>query len=428
MGSSTIPLPVRRAPPISSVYQALWRACSPLVGLALRRRVAGGLEDRTRLGERRGVDPTVRPSGRLVWIHAAGRGETVAARALIVGLRESGYEGTILATTFSPSGVSLLAGLDGVLHRFVPLDDRRYSARFLDRWRPDLGVVIEADIWPNLLWEADRRGIPLALSSARISSRSLARWQRLGRALARGVFPRFGLALTIDEEQRSRFESLGVPAVEVVGCLKAAADALPVDERLVAGLRRAANGRPVVVAASTHDGEEALILAAMAHVDALLVLAPRYVDRGAGLATLAAESERCIGRRALGQLPEPGDRRWIADSMGELGSLYEAADLVIIGGSFVPRGGHNLAEPARFGRPIVTGLDASAGAATLEALQAAGAALQVDGDGLGGAVTTLLTDPDRMGAMGDSALRIAAEWQERRRTAARRLLEFAELA
>ena len=415
---------MREPPPIAAAWQAAWRVASPLVGLALRRRVSRGVESAERVAERYGEHRRDRPDGPLIWIHSAGRGETVAARSLIAGLRETGFHGAILATTFSPSGGPLLDGLPGVLHRFVPLDDRRFCGRFLDHWTPDLAVVMEADIWPNLLWEADRRRIPLALCSARISRRSLARWQALGGVGARAVFPRFGLALTVGEEQRSRFEVLGVRAVEVTGCLKAAAGALPTDPELVTGLRRAAHGRPVVVAASTHAGEERPILEALEDVDALVVLAPRYVDRGAELASIGDGTAR---RRSLGQLPGTTDRVWIADSMGELGSLFEAADLVIVGGSFVPRGGHNLAEPARFGRPIITGPDASAGPATLQALEARGAALQVDISGLGDAVAGLLAEPERRRLMGEAAAEVADRWQERRRSAAARLLDFASL-
>ena len=134
------------APPaIAGAYQALWRAASPLARLVLRRRVAAGQEDPDRVPERFGVEPLLRPDGPRIWIHAAGRGETIATRALILGLREVGYGGTVLATTFSPSGVPLLDGLPGVSHRFVPLDDRRWCARFFDSQAPDLGVVIEAD-------------------------------------------------------------------------------------------------------------------------------------------------------------------------------------------------------------------------------------------------------------------------------------------
>lgn len=416
------------APPaIAGAYQALWRAASPLARLVLRRRVAAGQEDPDRVPERFGVEPLLRPDGPRIWIHAAGRGETIATRALILGLREVGYGGTVLATTFSPSGVPLLDGLPGVSHRFVPLDDRRWCARFFDSQAPDLGVVIEADIWPNLLWEADRRGIPLALCSARVSTHSLRRWQGLGRPVARSLFPRFRLALTIDEEQRRRFGALGVGAVEVLGCLKAAAEPLPVDRELVSAVREAAGERPVVVAASTHEGEEGAILEALAGLDGLLVIAPRYVDRGAEVAALAAGAGPKPGRRALGRLPEAEDRVWIADSMGELGSLFEAADLVILGGSFAPCGGHNLAEPARFGRPVITGPDTSSNAATAEALRDAGAVVQVEAAALGEAVASLLADPERLRSMGEAARGVTAAWEGRRRVAARRLLDLAGL-
>lgn len=423
-------------PTIAHLYQALWRLASPWVRRALTRRVARGIEDPARAPERFGLGEAPGADGPRIWLHAAGRGETVAARALLRGLREAGFDGPVLVTTFSPSGVPLIEGLEGVEHRFAPLDDRRWTARFLEVWRPALCVVMEADIWPNMLWEVDRRVIPRALCSARISPRSVRRWRGVGRPLAASLFGGFGLVLATDEEQANRFERLGAGPVEVGGCLKAAADGLPVDAGLVETLRDAAGRRPLVVAASTHEGEEALITAALADLDGLVVLAPRYVDRGAEVAGVAAEGasrpadpreHALLGRRSLGQLPAPGDRWWIADSMGELGTLFEAADLVIVGGSFVGGGGHNLAEPARFGRATITGPGCSANTATTEALVRAGATLQVEAEALARTVEELLADEARRRSMEEAARQVVAGWEERRRRCARRLLAFAEL-
>ncbi len=399
-------------PPVAArLYQGLWRTAEPLVRRSLRRRVGRGELEGARVVERFGQGAPGPPDA--IWLHSAGRGEAIASRALILGLREAGYEGPILATTFSPSGVPLFEGLAGVHHRFAPLDDRRWVARFLDAWSPRLGVVLEADVWPNLVWEATARGVPMALCSARISPRSLRRW----RPLARSVFPRFEVALTTDEEQARRFALLGVPVTGVVGCLKAAAEPLPVDGELAAALRAAAAGRPVVVAASTHEGEEELVAGALEGVEALVVLAPRYAARGAALADAFGAR-----RRSLSQPPGPDDRLWIADSMGELGSLFAAADLVIVGGSFGSRGGHNPAEPARFGRPIVTGPDQAANAATTAALVEAGGALQVERAALAPVLADLLRDDARRRAMGEAAAEVAMGWERRRRTAAERLL------
>lgn len=417
----------RSPPPLAFAYQAAWWLGAPLIRWEVARRLGRGDVDVERIGERFGRAAQPRPAGPLLWLHASSRGEAVAARALAVGLREVGYAGTVLVTTFTVRGAPVVHGLPGVIHQYPPIDDRRCVARFLDHWSPDAAIVLVADVWPNVVWECGRRGVSLAACSAQLSAASVRRWRPVSGS-ADGLFTRFGLVLATDDEQAARWASLGATSPEPVGCLKAAAEPLEIDEELRSALVEAAAGRPVVLLASTHAGEEAVLLEALPRVcrDALVVVAPRHPDRGAEVAALAAAAGLSAGRRSLGERPEAGARLWVADRLGEMGALLAAADVVVLGGSFVPVGGHNPVEPAQAGRPVVTGPDCSNNRATTEALQEAGALLRVrDGAGAAAAVEELLADAERRHRMGEAAKALAGSWTERRRVAARRVLAAA---
>jgi 3-deoxy-D-manno-octulosonic-acid transferase len=331
------------------------------------------------------------------------------------GLREVGFQGMILLTTTSSRSTPTLETIEGITHQYLPLDHPGCIARFLDHWAPDVIAITAGDLWPTLVGEADRRGIPVALVSAGVSARTARRWAGIGRPVGRTLFPRFRFALTVDETQAARLGRLGVPHVEPLGCLKASAPRLPVDPVLVEEIRRGAAGRPIVAAASTHRSDEAAILDALAPLDALTVVAPRYPDRFTGAAD--------VPRRSRRELPSRSSSLWLADSFGDLGSLFEAADVVVMGGSFGTLGGHNAAEPARFGRAIVTGPDSRNNAAITEELRAAGGLLQVgSAAALETAVADLLEDPSRRSRMGAAAAAVAAGWDDRRRITARRVL------
>ncbi len=372
---------------------------------ALMRVAAVGVRD----PERRGVASVARPDGPLIWIHSAGRGEATAAGALAAGLREQGFGGTILATTFSPSGLGAVdAVADGAIAQLAPADDVGCVRRFLDHWRPDVAVVVEADVWPTMLTEARARRIPTAWVSASLSARAARRWRLGGRATA-ALFGGIDAVLAADEEQRARLTGLGAAGAEVGGGLKAAAGPLPVDEAAVEELRAEAAGRPIVVVASLHEDEEAAVvpsLAAVAADGAFVVVAPRYPDR--------------VGPALAGA----GGLR-VERSFGRLGTLFSTADVVIMGGTFADHGGHNAAEPARFGRPIVAGPDMAGNAATAAALEGSGALVRTDAAGLAETVRALLEDPGRRRAMGAAAADAASSWAGVRRQAAEEVLRLA---
>jgi len=404
-----------------AVSAALWRSgtslASPWLRLWLRRRLARGKEWRGRLAERRGVDPTPRPEGRLVWLHAASVGETVSALPLVAALGRQDPALHLLVTTGTVTAAALLqerlSGLGlGIRarHRFVPLDVPAWARRFLAHWRPDAAVFVESELWPNLIGAAAARDIPLALLNGRLSAGSRARW-RLAPGLARRMLRSFRLIAARSEADAERLEALGAAAVETPGDLKLAAPPLPVDEAERARLAALLGERPRWLAASTHAGEEAI--AASVHrklagefPGLLTIMAPRHPERGGEIAASLAE----LGpkRRAAGQDP-PAGGVWVADTLGELGLLCRLAPVVFIGKSLAGRGGQNPLEPARLGAAIAAGPHMENFTAAAARLEAAGALARVaDGDALASWVAGMLRDSAAARAAGAAALGAAA--------------------
>lgn len=401
-----------------------WRwgaaALAPLLPFHLRRRARRGKEIAERIPERWG-EHAARPAGRLAWVHAASVGETVSVLPVIeaMALRDPGL--SVLVTTGTVTSATLLARrippalAPRVIHRFVPLDVPRWAGRFLDGWRPDAAVFVESELWPNLLAAAAARGVPLALVNARMSERSARRWARAP-ALAREVLGRFRLVLAQSEADAARLRALGAPA-SCMGNLKYAAAPLPVDGAEQARLAALLAGRPAWLAASTHPGEEAIVLAAhrrlaAAHPGLLCIIVPRHPERGPEVAALAAGLG--ASRRAAGEDPGPGCAVHVADTLGELGLFYRLARCAFVGGSLVAHGGQNPLEPARLGCPVLVGPHTWNFAEVVARLEAAGGVLRIDpgadpAGALAEAVSPMLTNADRGRAQAEAALGVAAE-------------------
>jgi len=239
----------------------------------------------------------------------------------------------------------------------VPLDTPGAVARFLAHWRPDAGLFIESDLWPNLILQAHARGVKLALVNARISARSAARWRWARKSVAT-LLTAFDRVLAQDEEVAERFRALGAHHVEVVGSLKADAPPLPVDEAALAQMRQMIGARPVLLAAQTHPGEDETILPAhdalrVRFPDLLTILVPRHTERAADLEMLCGA--RAFRRRSTGGQISGQTAIYIADTMGEMGLFYRLARFCFLGGTLVPLGGHNVLEPARLHCAVLAG-------------------------------------------------------------------------
>ncbi|WP_243612327.1 3-deoxy-D-manno-octulosonic acid transferase [Shimia aestuarii] len=343
------------------LYQALTALGAPLAMREARKRFVETNGPLDRLSERAGRTSVARPEGRLVWIHAVSVGEFRSILGLVDRLVADGVH--VLVTTTTATSATLAAERlpDGALHQFSPLDTPQATRRFLDHWRPDLVAFVESEIWPNQIVAAHRRGLPLVLLNARLSARSLKRWQKLS-ATAESLFARFSLILCQVKGTEQALALLGADAMvtSTTGDLKADADALPIDPDEAARLSALIGDRPLWVAASTHEGEEEQVSAAHRIVtgtsrESLLILVPRHPERANAIAHQLAEEGWQIARRSAGQDPGPDTQIYLADTLGETGLWYHLAPVVFVAGSFAPVGGHNPYEPAHFGCAILHG-------------------------------------------------------------------------
>lgn len=365
-----------------AAYRLVSAAAPPALRLLLARRRARGKEDAARLGERQGEPGRARPAGRLVWLHGASIGEAVSALPLVERLLQRDPALHALVTTGTVTSARIMAERlpPRAFHQFVPVDALPWVRRFLDHWRPDAAIWIESELWPNLVAETARRGTAMALVNARLSDRSFARWRRWP-GLARALAGAFRLVLAQSERDAERYRALGAAEARAIGNLKFAAAPLPADEAAVAKFRAALGGRPAVVAASIHPGEDAVMAAALADPawpdGAVLVVVPRHPEKAAAMAETFRARGLAVARRSAGEVLGPATRVYLADTLGELGLFYRAAAAAIVGGSFVPHGGQNPLEAALLGRPILFGPHMGNFAAVAEALIAAGGARPV---------------------------------------------------
>jgi 3-deoxy-D-manno-octulosonic-acid transferase len=399
---------------IPALYRALTVAGGPAIALYLAWRRARGKEDAARFAERLGEGQGGRPHGPLVWLHAASVGEAISALPLIERLLARDAALSLLMTTGTVSSARLAAERlpPRAFHRYVPIDRPQPVRRFLDHWRPDLALWLESELWPNLVLETHGRGVPMILVNGRMSDRSFAGWRRWP-GLIRPLLRSFALLLAQGEGDAQRFRALGAKSVAVTGTLKYDAAALPADEAELARLRAALGGRPVWLAASTHEGEEEIAAAAHRALAArfprlLTIVVPRHPPRGAAIAALLAKQGFAAARRSAGETIGPETEIYLADSMGELGLFYRLAPVVFMGGSLVPHGGQNLLEPARLGCAILHGPHMGNFAEIAEALAAAGAAKRVaDMVSLAAALAELLADERLRATRGEAARKVA---------------------
>ncbi|QVN12792.1 lipid IV(A) 3-deoxy-D-manno-octulosonic acid transferase [Burkholderia sp. LAS2] len=414
---------------LRAIYRALWWLVAPaaVIRLYVRSRKERGY--REHIGERFGHVAGRSPDDRapLIWVHAVSVGETRAAQPLIDALMHARPDARILLTHMTPSGRATGEQIfgDRVLRCYLPYDMPGAVRRFLRAWRPTLGLVMETEVWPTLIDECRRADVPLVLTNARMSARSFRRAAKFGMA-TRDVFGGFSRVLAQSPADAERLTSLGARNVTVLGNLKFDMTTPPELAARGHAWRDAIGARPVWVAASTRENEEALVLQAFAEMrtpGALLVLVPRHPQRFAEVEALVARSGlKCVRRSvwaadaaalAAGRPaaePLAGDVTvLLGDSMGELGAYYAAADIAFIGGSLLPLGGQNLIEACAVGVPVLIGPHVfNFTQATADAV-AAGAAMQVaDPLDLAHVLDALFADKARRIAMGAAGAAFAS--------------------
>lgn len=391
------------------IYNAAGRLAAPGLRLMLKRRVASGKELPARLSERFGRASLPRPAGKLVWLHAASVGETISVLPVIAALAG---QAEVLLTTGTATSAALAAARLPVFarHQFVPLDVAPWVKRFYDHWRPNCAVFVESEIWPGLLAAADARGIPRLLINARMSETSFRRWRRLP-VVARRLFGGFAHVHARSAADAARLTALGAAEGKAWGDLKAAAEPLPAAPEALSTLHSLLPG-PVWLAASTHEGEEALVVAAhralLPEVAGLItVIVPRHPARGEAIA--AAIADLPVARRSQDEAPVAGGI-YLADTLGELGLFYRAAPFTFLGKSLIGEGGgHNVLEAARLGVPVIVGPRTANFAASVQLLRDAGGLRVVpDAEGLLAAAREWLADPAAARAAGAAAALMAA--------------------
>ena len=410
------------APLSLTAYRLATYAAAPLAGALLSLRLNKGKEDPERVDERLGFTEAPRPTGPLVWLHGASVGETLSLLPLVERLTQSGLHALVTSGTLTSARLMARRLPGHALHQFAPLDSPPFMRRFFRHWRPDLGLIAESEIWPNMIVEAGAAEVPLAMINARMSERSFRRWLKLP-GLARALFGRFELSLAQSAADAARFQQLGAEARDI-GNMKFDAPAPPADPRELAELSGLVAGRRLWIAASTHPGEERA--AAEAHQrllaefpDLLTIIAPRHPERGADVAEELAEMGLASRRRSQGARPDRDCGIYICDTMGELGLFYRLAGVVFLGKSLEKGGGQNPIEPAKLGCALLHGPDVGNFADVYAPLDAeGGAAVARDVEELAELLAKLFRDPGRLRAMA----RIAADGVERRGGAVDRAL------
>jgi 3-deoxy-D-manno-octulosonic-acid transferase len=393
------------------LYRLATGMLSPLVPALLSARARRGKEDPARLSERLGHPGASRPPGRLIWLHGASVGESLSLLPLVGALRAKRSDVAILVTSGTVTSAALMAQRlpPSALHQYAPIDTPGAGARFLAHWSPNLAVFVESELWPNLILDAQANGSRLALLSARLSDASLAGWARLP-AAAKTLFAAFDRVMAQDDAIASALTRLGARDDGRLN-LKRLGAAPDVELQALDALRGGFGDRPVLLAASTHPGEDEIVLDAFRALAeaARLVIVPRHPARAADISALAQSRGFSVGLRSRGEGPEAGEV-YIADTLGELGLWFSLAKVALIGGGLLPGpGGHNPIESAQLGCPVLAGPYVDNWRTVYADLAAADAARTVrDAGELSSAFAAALADPAAMTAQAERARHVVA--------------------
>jgi 3-deoxy-D-manno-octulosonic-acid transferase len=378
--ASDLPLTLR-------VYRSLSTVATPLAGALVRHRLKRGKEDEARVGERKGLTAAARPAGPLVWIHGASVGEVLAVAGLVERMRAMNIHILLTSGTVTSAAIVAKRFPADVIHQFIPYDSPRFVARFLDHWQPSLALFVESDLWPNLILAGAERRIPLIVINGRMSQRSFQRW-RTAPATMGTLLSQFEMCLVQSQGDADRFSALGSPHVFNTGNLKFDVPAPPADAQKLEQVRQAIMGRTVLLAASTHPGEEEVLLDQHRRLEAhfpqlLTIIVPRHPERSAQIAQLTGATTLRAAIRSRDELPTAQTQIYIGDTLGELGLFYRLARIVFVGGSLVDHGGQNPIEPIKLGAAVLHGPHVGNFADIYRALdEAGGAKLAGDGEAL----------------------------------------------
>ena len=351
------------------LYRSLWEVFALIVPTLLIFRSYKGKEDSTRLHERYGISKIPRPQNiqKLYWLHGVSVGESVSSLVLGIALLKADPNSHILITSNTLTSQHMLRnrikdlGIENKISiQTQPYDKSKWVKSFLNHWKPDVAVMMESEVWPNLVALSAEKGIPVLMASAQISDKSLKKWDGFGRHLAHVVFQSFSMIITIDQDHADRFSKLVPDQKIIVGdSMKAAAPQLPVNLEMVDEIITGSAGRTIILLASSHEGEETLFIEAFEAINQsgayLGIIAPRHINRTGIIEGLLDDANISYLKRSSGRFPDQKTKIWIADAMGEIGSLVKAADLIVLGGGFAKLGGHNPMEMAALGKGVISG-------------------------------------------------------------------------
>lgn len=343
----------------SSYYCLSWLG-APLVSTYLGWRAFKGHEDKSRISERLGKASIPRPAKSILWVNAVSVGEAMAALSFIQAILKKYPEIKALLTTTTVSSAKILEKRlpKNVIHQFCPVDTPQAIKRFLNYWKPDLAIWIESELWPNLIHETQRRGIPTILLNGRISLKSFSNWRKV-KGVISPLLSRLSVCAVQSEEQASFFKTLGAGAISIMGNIKLMMSPLNVDSKKYDALKEEVGERPLWVAASTHPGEDEIVIEThkilrKSHPNLLTILVPRHVERATSVQSLATKAGIPSALRTE-KVPLKEVEMYIGDTLGEMGLFYALSPVVLMGATFVPKGGHNPVEAAQKGAFVLHG-------------------------------------------------------------------------
>ena len=415
-----------------TTYNFFWGMVKFILPSYLERRQKKGKEDIHRINERFGISKNNRPDGTLVWLHGTSVGESVAALALANSMSKNGYginkKEFFLLTTNTLSAAKLIKnkikkGLPAI-HQYHPYDHPDFVSKFLGHWKPNMAVFLESDFWPNLIYLTANSKIPTVLASSQMSDKSARFWTGLGFFLAKKIFGKVTNVLAVDPKQEALFKKLGAKNVKSLTSLKSIAEKPPINQNYIMHLRRNLIKKKVILASSTHPGEEELmikladLLRKNAQDNVLIIIAPRHIRRSMSIQNRVKSAGFDIKCRSNGDYPSKNDKFYLSDTMGEMGSLIEVADLVYVAGSMVPVGGHSPSEASQFGKPVIMGPHSEKCDAQIKDLVWSGGAIQIEkGPGMNenflNNIFELISNKERLEDMGKNSL-IASGYAQQR--------------
>ena len=397
------------------LYTLLFYLLMPLVLVRLLWRSCKAPEYRKRLGERFGLVPAVPVSQKVIWVHAVSVGETLAAVPMITQLQSQYPEYLLVVTTMTPTGSARVKSVfgDSVYHVYAPYDLPDILNRFICTVHPDLLVIMETELWPNLIHHCHKRDIPVVVANARLSEKSAKGYQKFS-SLTAPMLQKLSCVAAQHQNDGARFTTLGLGATQlsVTGNIKFDVnldDEVKTQAGLLKSQWRGERERPIFLAASTHRGEDRIILDGFEQIrshfpELLLVLVPRHPERFDEVAELCAQQGLSVCRRSSGGSPSSSDQVLLGDTMGELLLFFGAGDIAFVGGSLVPVGGHNLIEPAIWAVPVLSGphlFNFSEASRLLRESQ--GMVICEDASAIAGEVVALLQNPQSATRMGQAA-------------------------